>query len=74
MNIINLITFYTFLRDTSHSKYSKREEYRRHVTLVVNNSTKTTELDIDNLGTCEKISFQFFDYAVEFIEGKTEDD
>ena len=57
-----------------NSKYSKREEYRRHVTLVVNNGFKTTELDIDNLGTCEKVSFQFFDYAVEFIEGITEDD
>ena len=71
---LNMITFYCFLRDTLNSKYSKREEYRRHVTLVVNNGFKTTELDIDNLGTCEKVSFQFFDYSVEFIEGITEDD
>ena len=70
----NMITFYVFLRDLLNSKYSKREEYRRHVTFVVDSGIKTTELDIDNLGTCEKISFQFFDYAVEFIEGISEDD
>ena len=72
--LLNMITFYTFLRDTLNSKYSKREEYRRHVTLVVDTGIKTTELDIDNLGTCEKISFQFFDYAVGSIEGWPEDD
>ena len=72
--LLNMITFYCFLRDTLNSKYSKREEYRRHVTLVVDNGVKTTELDIDNLGTCEKISFEFFDYAMAFIEGITDDD
>ena len=72
--LLNMITFYCFLRDTLNSKYSKREEYRRHVTLVVDTGKKTTELDIDNLGTCEKISFQYFDYVMEFIEGISEDD
>lgn len=72
--LLNMVAFYTFFRDTLLSKYSKREEYRRHVTLVVDTGIKTTELDIDNLGTCEKVSFQFFDYVVELIEGKPEED
>ena len=68
--LLNFITFYAFLRDTSHAKYTKREEYRRHVTLVADLGNKTAEIDIDNLGTCETFILRFFDYAEEFIEGK----
>ncbi len=72
--LLKFISFYAFLRDTSNAKYTKREEYRRHVTLVANLKNKTAEIDIDNLGTCEKVACQFFDYAQELIEGKTEED
>jgi len=69
------ITFYTFLREIIHKpKYAKREEYRRHVTFVVDFKNRTAEIDIDNLGTCEKIIRQFFAYAIELIEGKPKDD
>ena len=72
--LLKFITFYTFIRDTSKAKYKKREEYRRHVTLVVDFKNRTAEIDIDNLETCENVSFQFFDYAREIIEGKLEED
>ncbi len=68
------IEFYSFLRDILKSKYTKREEYRRHVTLVANLGNKSAELDIDNLETCEIIAHQFYKYAKEFIEGKPEEE
>jgi len=73
-NLLKFITFYAFLRDIYNSKYTKRREYRRHVTLVTNLKNKTAELDIDNLSTYEEIAHQFFKYAREFIEGKPLDE
>jgi len=72
--LLKLITFYAFLRDTLNAKYKKREEYRRHVTMVVQFGKKTVEIDIDNLETCEKIAYQFYDYAQEIIEGKPKEE
>lgn len=68
------IAFYAFLRDILNTRYTKREEYRRHVTLVSNLKNKTAEMDIDNLGTCEIIAHRFYKYAEEFIEGKPEEE
>lgn len=72
--LLKFITFYSFLRDVLNAKYLKREEYRRHVALVVDFKNKTAEIDIDNLETCEKIAREFFEYAREFIEGKKEEE
>lgn len=72
--LLKFITFYAFLRDISKAKYTKREEYRRHVTMVVDFKNKTAEINIDSLETCEKIASQFFNYAQEFIEGKPEEE
>jgi hypothetical protein len=68
------ITFYAFLRDVLNTRYTKREEYRRHVTLVSDLKNKTAEIDIDNLETCEEVAHQFFGYAKELIEGKPEEE
>jgi len=74
-NLLKFITFYAFLRDTLNAKQqAKKEEYRRHVTLIAHLKNKTAQIDIDNLGTCEKIARQFFDYAYGLIEGKKEED
>lgn len=72
--LLKFMTFYAFLRDVMNAKYTKREEYRRHVTLVVNFPNKTAEMDIDNLETCEIVAREFFGYARELIEGKREED
>ncbi|MFH1682186.1 MAG: hypothetical protein ABIA37_00155 [Candidatus Woesearchaeota archaeon] len=72
--ILKFITFYTFLRDTINADHEKREEFRRHVTMVVDFQNKTTEIDIDNLETCERVIFQFFDYAQDFLKEDLEDD
>ena len=68
------IIFYTFLRDTVNADYEKREEFRRHVTMVVDFQNRTAEIDIDSLETCERVTFQFFDYAKEFLKENLEDD
>lgn len=72
--LLKFMTFYAFLRDVVNAKYTKREEYRRHVTLVVNFPNKTAEIDIDNLETCEVVAREFFCYAQELIEGKREEE
>ncbi len=72
--LLKFINFYVFLRDIYLAKYKRREEYRRHVTLVVNLKNKTAEVDIDNLETFEKIAFKFFDYAMKVIEGISDED
>lgn len=68
------ITFYAFLRDILNTKQTKREEYRRYVTLITNFPNKTAEIDIDILGTYERVSRQFYEYAWELIEGKVEEE
>lgn len=72
--LLKFITFYAFLRDTLNAKYLKREEYRRHVTMVVKFTDKTAEIDIDNLETLEIVVHQFFDYAKIIIVGKPEEE
>lgn len=57
------LTFYAFLKNVLKTPYRKREEYRRHVTLVVELDKSTAELDIDNLTDCEKFVHNFFHYA-----------
>lgn len=73
-NLLKFIAFYTFLRDVLNAKHTRREEYRRHVTLIANFEDKTAEIDIDNLETCEIVAHQFFDYAKELIKGKAEEE
>ena len=40
---------YLNLRKLMKAEYTKREEYRRHVTMIVNMEGKTTDIDIDLL-------------------------
>jgi len=69
-DFFKFISFYHFLREVANTSHTKREEYRRHVTLITEMKNKTAEIDIDTLETFEKIAFQFFNYAQDFIEGK----
>ena len=68
------LTFYSFLKNVLKLPYSKREEYRRHVTLIVELDKCTAEIDIDNLTNCEKFVYQFFTYVWEKIIGKLEEE
>lgn len=62
--------FYTFLKTILKLPHQKREEYRRHVTLIVELDKATAEMNIDNLMNCEKFVHSFFSYAWNMIEGK----
>jgi hypothetical protein len=68
------LTFYAFLKNVLKLPPKKREEFRRHVTLVVEIDYSTAELDIDNLTNCEKFVHRFFHYAMKKILGKGDDD
>lgn len=74
-DLLTFMTFYVFLRELIKAEYGRREEYRRHVTMVTPlYGKKTAEIDIDNLETCQKVARQFFDHARLLMEGKKEDD
>src|SRR3989344_5217866 len=64
--------FYLFLRNTLNQPNTKRQEYRRHVTLIVKQEKATVEIDSDNLLNCEKYIHKFLNYAKEKIHGKKE--
>lgn len=68
------LAFYAFLKNVLKLPYQKREEYRRHVTLIVELDHCTAEVTIDNLMNCEKFIHGFFIYSWQVIEGKTEED
>lgn len=68
------LTFYSFLKTVLKLPYSRREEYRRHVTLVVELDKCTVEIDIDNLTDCERVVHKFYNYARKKVEGIQEDD
>ncbi|HLC90744.1 MAG TPA: hypothetical protein VJI15_03165 [Candidatus Nanoarchaeia archaeon] len=70
----NYLKFYTFIKNLLKSPYSKREEFRRHVTHVVELENSTATIDIDNLVNCERFSHQFFRYAWGKVVGLPEED
>ena len=68
------LQFYVFLKTVLNKPHKKREEFRRHVTLVVELEKCTAEIDIDNLMNCEKFVHKFFRYAWEKMVGKISED
>ena len=66
--------FYGFLKNVLKLPHVKREEFRRHVTLIVEIDHSTAEIDIDNLTNAEKYAHRFFKYAWIKIEGQPEED
>ncbi len=68
------LEFYAFLKTVLKSPHQKREEFRRHVTLMVEFEKSTAEIDIDNLTSCEKFVHRFYRYALEKIMGIKEED
>jgi len=68
------LAFYAFLKTVLKSPHQKREEFRRHVTLVVELDKCTAEIDIDNLTSCEKFVHRFYRYALEKLLGIKEEE
>ena len=59
------IDLYLLLRKLMRSPYTKREEYRRHVTMISDLDNKTIETDIDILK-------EYYDQTIEFLALVTE--
>ncbi len=68
------LTFYSFIKTVLNRQHSKREEFRRHVTLVVELDKSMAEINIDNLVNCEKFVHKFFRYAWKKIMGISDED
>lgn len=64
------LSFYTFLKNVLKAPHKKREEYRRHVTLIADLGNHTAEIKIDNLTNCEKFVHKFFKYSISLLEPK----
>jgi hypothetical protein len=64
------LTFYAFLKHILKlPNYKKREEYRRHVTFIVELKNSTSEVKIDTLMNCEKYIHRFYRYARDSLLG-----
>lgn len=70
----NYLSFYAFLKIILKKPFTKREEYRRHVTMVVDLENSTAEASIDILMSCEKHVHHFYSYAVKKIEGRLDEE
>jgi hypothetical protein len=65
------LKFYYFLKIILKLPFKRREEYRRHVTHIVELEKSTSEIDIDNLTNCEKFLHDFYNYSWKKITGKS---
>lgn len=64
--LLRFIEFYLLLRDLSRAKYTRREEYRRHVTMIAELGVGNfVEVDIDKLYEDYNTMKEF----VEYLEG-----
>lgn len=65
------MNFYTFLRNLMKADFKKRDEYRRHVTMIAHMVNATAEIDIDVLeDSFHKVATDFFKYTREMIFGE----
>ena len=68
-DIQHYLKFYRFLKKILNLPYTKREEFRRHVTMIVNLEKATSEVKIDNLVNSEKFLHNFLRLAFLQVEG-----
>ncbi|MEK6938975.1 MAG: hypothetical protein AABX04_08105 [Nanoarchaeota archaeon] len=68
------LEFYSFLKIILKSSYNKREEYRRHVTVIVELDQCTAFVDIDCLINYERFVRNFLKCAYRQIEGRKDED
>lgn len=73
--LYNYLRFYAFLKDLLKRPHERREEFRRHVTLIAEVDNGTIEIKIDTLLNCEKYVHDFLTYArKELLHEKDEDE
>ncbi len=72
--LLKYIEFYMFLKAILNEDQKKREEFRRHVTLIVELPNATAEIKIDNLTNAEKYMHKILLYAWEKIVGKIQEE
>ncbi|MBW2981656.1 hypothetical protein KY343_02135 [Candidatus Woesearchaeota archaeon] len=61
--VLKFIDFYLELRNIIQAKYTKREEYRRHVTMIVAlEPERVVEVDIDKLHDYENRAKEFLEH------------
>ena len=70
----NFMTFYAYLKVILKSPYNRREEFRRHVTVIVELDKCTAEVDIDCLVNYERFVRKFLIYAYHKVEGRPEEE
>jgi hypothetical protein len=70
--LIEYVNFYLKLRKILNAEYTKKEEYRRHVTMTVNVNGETINVDIDLLKEYYEKSKQFVNFVKVMIEGEDE--
>jgi len=68
------LCFYSCLRTVLKSPHQKRQEFRRHVTLIVELEKSTAEVEIDCLVNYEKFIHKFLLYSLKEINGYVEED
>lgn len=68
------LDFYLLMRKVIKADYTRREEYRRHVTMasVIDNNTHL-EIDIDKLVVYYDKTKEFINYITNLIAGKKDD-
>ncbi|MBS3140054.1 hypothetical protein J4479_03550 [Candidatus Woesearchaeota archaeon] len=72
--LLGYLDFYAFLKNILKLPAQKREEFRRHVTLIVELENSTAEVNIDNLVNCERYVHSCLKYIRQLIEGQIEED
>lgn len=72
--ITNYVNLYLRLRKIIRANYSKREEYRRHVTMICTiDNGGVEEVNIDILKEYYETAKNFINYVEIIVEGKEED-
>ncbi|MBI4439615.1 hypothetical protein HY638_01460 [Candidatus Woesearchaeota archaeon] len=63
-SILNAVTLYLSLRKLSRARYDKREEYRRHVTMIAYlDDGNIQEIQIDDMMNYYETMKEFFEYV-----------
>jgi len=70
--LLEYVKLYVRLRKILKAEYSKREEYRRHVTMTVIVEGETIDVDIDLLKEYYEISKKFIHFVRAMVEGEKE--
>jgi len=68
--LLEYVKLYVRLRKILNAKYTKREEYRRHVTMTVVVEGETIDVHIDSLKEDYEKSKEFINFVKVMVEGE----